>query len=198
MKIAAEGKTALVVGGRGSVGQAIVAALSSSGATVIEAASPEQAAAAKSSEPFLLVHVSDAVDADLSNPGEGRDETAAFADTARAFAPSVERIVHVISAAGIVPLRNAASFSAHQAALASLTRTLAMELAPAVAVNALAVGGVDKAGQRFVRHSPLKRPGTPAEVANAALFLADPANTYTTGHVMTVDGGWSVGYARDF
>ncbi|MCB1489855.1 MAG: SDR family oxidoreductase [Bauldia sp.] len=197
MKIAAEGRTALVIGGQGTVGQAIVAALSASGATVIEASSAKEAVAA-ASRAFLFVHISDAVAANLSDPGDGRDEAATFEATARAVASSAERIVHVISAAGVVPLRNAASFSAHQAALASLTRTLAMELAPRVAVNALAVGGVDDAGERFVRHSPLKRSGTPAEIANAALFLADPANTYTTGHVMTVDGGWSVGYARDF
>jgi NAD(P)-dependent dehydrogenase (short-subunit alcohol dehydrogenase family) len=53
-------------------------------------------------------------------------------------------------------------------------------------------------GGRLVSHSPLKRSATAAEVAVAALFLADPRNTYTTGHVMAVDGGWSIGYARDF
>ncbi len=212
MKISAEGRTALVVGGQGPVGQAIVAALSESGATVIAAtggtgldfSSPDAAArsaaefVAASGAPFLLVLVSAGVDADFEETGGGDDELDRFAVAARAFAPSVERIVTVISAAGVVPLRDAAAFSARQAALGALTRALAMELAPDVAVNALAVGAVGDSGQRLVSHSPLKRSATPAEVANAALFLADPANTYTTGHVMTVDGGWSIGYARDF
>jgi NAD(P)-dependent dehydrogenase (short-subunit alcohol dehydrogenase family) len=106
-----------------------------------------------------------------------------------------------VSIAGVVALRGAAAFSARQASLVSLTRALAMELAPKVIVNALAVGalaGNTPAGERLISHAALKRAGAPAEVGQAALFLADPANTYTTGHVLNVDGGWSVGYARNF
>ena len=47
-------------------------------------------------------------------------------------------------------------------------------------------------------HVPLGRPATVDEIAVAALFLADPENTYTNGHVLVVDGGWTAGYARDF
>ena len=36
------------------------------------------------------------------------------------------------------------------------------------------------------------------EIADAALFLLDPENSYTTGHVLVVDGGWTAGYARNF
>ena len=36
------------------------------------------------------------------------------------------------------------------------------------------------------------------EVVAAALFLCDPANTYTTGQLLSVDGGWTAGYARNF
>ncbi|MEQ8695898.1 MAG: SDR family oxidoreductase [Bauldia litoralis] len=209
MKISAEGKTALIVNGQGKVGQAIAAALTASGATIVEATAGDldlssQAAATKSAaaiadSPFLLVHVSAGLDSTGRAPdGSAPSELDRFAFAARAFAPQVARIVHVISAAGVVPLRGDAAFSAAQAGLASLTRALAMELAPDVVVNALAVGAVDDTDQRLVSHSPLKRAAVPAEIANAALFLADPANTYTTGHVMTVDGGWSIGYARDF
>ena len=47
-------------------------------------------------------------------------------------------------------------------------------------------------------HVPLGRPGTTDEIAVAALFLADPENSYMNGHILTVDGGWTAGYTRDF
>jgi 3-oxoacyl-[acyl-carrier protein] reductase len=47
-------------------------------------------------------------------------------------------------------------------------------------------------------HVSLGRPAEPDEIGVAALFLADPENSYTNGHVLTVDGGWTAGYARDF
>ena len=45
---------------------------------------------------------------------------------------------------------------------------------------------------------PLGRPGPLAEVVAAVLFLCDPANTYTTGQLLAVDGGWMAGYGRNF
>ena len=47
-------------------------------------------------------------------------------------------------------------------------------------------------------HVPLGRPATTDEIAIAALFLADPENSYITGHILTVDGGWTAGDTRDF
>jgi NAD(P)-dependent dehydrogenase (short-subunit alcohol dehydrogenase family) len=49
-----------------------------------------------------------------------------------------------------------------------------------------------------VTHVPLARAAELAEIADAALFLLDPENSYTTGHVLVVDGGWTAGYARNF
>jgi NAD(P)-dependent dehydrogenase (short-subunit alcohol dehydrogenase family) len=51
---------------------------------------------------------------------------------------------------------------------------------------------------RLLSHIPLGRPAKPAEIAHAALFLAAPDSAYITGHVLTVDGGWTAGYSRDF
>ena len=47
-------------------------------------------------------------------------------------------------------------------------------------------------------HIPLGRPATVDEIAVAALFLADPENSYMNGHILTVDGGWTAGYTREF
>ena len=180
MKIALEGRPALVVGSCGKVGPAIVAALERSGAVVSERAflsaggkiDPERsldfgaetnaAAAAKAfvegnGTPDVLVLVSAGVDAGPDDSPAEPGELDRFAFAARAFEPFVDRIINVISAAGVVPLRGAAAFSAHHAALASMTRALAMELAPDVVVNALAVGAVADDGNRMVSHSPLKR-----------------------------------------
>ena len=52
--------------------------------------------------------------------------------------------------------------------------------------------------QRMLDHVPLGRPAEVDEIAVAALFLADPENTYMNGHILVVDGGWTAGYARDF
>ena len=94
-------------------------------------------------------------------------------------------------------------------------RAMALELGPAgILVNGIAPGstltegtrklfyGDDglfrEAAQRMLDHVPLGRPAEVDEIAVAALFLADPENSYMNGHILTVDGGWTAGYARDF
>ncbi len=92
---------------------------------------------------------------------------------------------------------------------------MALELGPrGVLVNGIAPGSVlteatrqlfygedgsyKASVQQLLDHIPLARPGTPQEIACAALFLAAPVNTYMNGHILTVDGGWTAGYMRDF
>ena len=104
---------------------------------------------------------------------------------------------------------------AAKAGVISLTKAMALELGPeGILVNAIAPGstltegtkklfyGQDgkyrEAMQRMLDHVPLGRPGEVHEIAAAALFLADPENSYMTGHVLVVDGGWTAGYTRDF
>lgn len=125
------------------------------------------------------------------------------------------RIINIASIAGLVPLRLQCAFVAAKAGVVNLTKAMALELGPhGVLVNGIAPGSTLTEGtrklfygddglfkesvQRMLDHVPLGRPGTVEEIAVAALFLADPENSYMNGHVLTVDGGWTAGYARDF
>lgn len=77
-----------------------------------------------------------------------------------------------------------------------MTRWLARKYAPA-RVNAIAPGGVsDNQGKEFVdqyeRRAPLGRMATVGDVVNAVLFLASDASSYITGHILKVDGGWTL------
>jgi NAD(P)-dependent dehydrogenase (short-subunit alcohol dehydrogenase family) len=125
------------------------------------------------------------------------------------------RIINIASIAGLVPLRLQCAFVAAKAGVVNLTKAMALELGPrGVLVNAIAPGSILTDGTRqlfygddglfkdsvrqMLAHVPLGRPGTPEEVAHAALYLADPECTYVNGHVLTVDGGWTAGYTREF
>jgi pteridine reductase len=95
---------------------------------------------------------------------------------------------------GLVPWRGFAAYAASKAALVRLTECLALELAPAVRVNAVAPGTVlwpeayPAARRReLAARIPLRRPGTPADVSAAVRFLAEAP--FVTGAVLPVDGG---------
>lgn len=94
------------------------------------------------------------------------------------------------------PLRGYPLYSAAKGALLTLTRALAIELAPEVRVNAVAPGPIlwpedgqfdDPVRAEIVRHTLLKREGSPEDIAGAVLFLMTA--TYVTGQVINVDGG---------
>ncbi len=125
------------------------------------------------------------------------------------------RIINIASIAGLVPLRLQCPFVAAKAGVVNLTKAMALELGPhGILVNGIAPGSTLTEGtrklfygddglfresaQRMLDHIPLGRPGTVDEIAIAALFLADPENSYMNGHILTVDGGWTAGYAREF
>jgi NAD(P)-dependent dehydrogenase (short-subunit alcohol dehydrogenase family) len=125
------------------------------------------------------------------------------------------RIVNIASVAGLVPLRLQSAFVAAKAGVVSLTRSMALELGPAgILVNCIAPGSIMTAGTRalfydalgaysekaasLLAHVPLGRPGTAEEVAHAVLFLVAPEASYINGAVLTVDGGWTAGYMRDW
>ncbi|MEO8486567.1 MAG: pteridine reductase [Betaproteobacteria bacterium] len=96
------------------------------------------------------------------------------------------------------PLRNFVVYSTAKAALSGLTRALARELAPDVRVNAISPGPIlwpdgddafdEVSRQRIISHTPLKREGTPDDIARAVHFLIADA-PYVTGETLNVDGG---------
>jgi NAD(P)-dependent dehydrogenase (short-subunit alcohol dehydrogenase family) len=112
------------------------------------------------------------------------------------------RILFLVSAIAGMPMRRHADFSAAVGSVQAGMRTLAMEFGPKVVVNALGVGAVGAplaAGdEAMLSHASIKRAGTIEEVVDAVLFFCDPMNTYTTGQLLSVDGGWMAGYGRHF
>lgn len=112
------------------------------------------------------------------------------------------RIVVLLSALAVIPMRRHPAYSMRMAAMLAGVRTLAMRLGPHVLVNAVGAGLIGdppvSGDHAMLGHAALGRAGTAAEVADAVRFLCDPRNTYTTGQVLVVDGGWSAGYGRNF
>ncbi len=120
---------------------------------------------------------------------------------AQAAAPALRKslgaIVNITDIHAERPLKNYVVYSVAKAGLVGLTRSLARELAPEVRVNAVAPGPIlwpddesfdELSRQRIISHTPLKREGTPEDIAKAVHFLLADA-TYVTGETINVDGG---------
>lgn len=111
-------------------------------------------------------------------------------------------LVNVASVGGLVGLPRQHPYVASKHGLVGLTRSLAIDWAPAVRVNCVAPGYVttelteelvaDEELQRSIRsRTPLDRFAEPAEIAGPVVFLASDAASFVTGTVLAADGGWT-------
>jgi len=112
------------------------------------------------------------------------------------------RIINIASLSSFVALFEVAAYAASKAAVASLTKSLAIEWSSkGVTVNAIAPGvfrtdlntalldGTDR-GREFLLRTPMKRFGKVEELAGAAVFLASDAASFVNGEILAVDGGF--------
>ena len=112
------------------------------------------------------------------------------------------RIVNIASLTSFVSMMEVAAYSASKAAVASLTKSLAVEWSRhGVMVNAIAPGVFRTAlnqnlldttprGQELLMRTPMGRFGKVEELAGAAVFLSSDAASFVTGHMLVVDGGF--------
>jgi NAD(P)-dependent dehydrogenase (short-subunit alcohol dehydrogenase family) len=122
------------------------------------------------------------------------------------------RIVNITSAVNFEAVAGLSAYGAAKGAIASLTKALALELAPAgITVNAVAPGATDtsmnadaytdEVRRNYEQRIPLGRIGTSEEIADVVVFLASDGARYITGQELLVDGGLtingSVGHAPD-
>jgi len=103
------------------------------------------------------------------------------------------RIVNIGSLGGLHPWATHGHYCVSKAALHMLTKTMAKAWAPEISVNCVAPGmivngEVDPGYEHFVEKTPMRRNGTPEDVAAAVLFFATGPK-FITGQVMSVDGG---------
>ena len=118
-------------------------------------------------------------------------------------------IINTSSVAGIVGVRNRAAYSATKGALVALTRNMALDYAQyGIRVNCVCPGFtrtplIDALlrdpvkEKRLTDMHPLGRLGEPEDTANAVVFLASDLSSWITGHVLVIDGGFSVGRPED-
>lgn len=107
-------------------------------------------------------------------------------------------VLNMASLGGIVTEPMLGIYNVTKAGLIHLTRTLALDMAPGVRVNALAPGVVkthfaralwEPYGDELAKRMPLQRIGQPDDIAHASLFLCSDKASWITGQVLVIDGG---------
>ncbi|WP_246672261.1 SDR family oxidoreductase [Mesorhizobium sp. B3-1-6] len=194
MEIDLAGATIALDGETNAIVDAVLAALRANGGRIVEGA-PTRAAA-----DILLISCP-------LRPGtKAEDPRSLYADARKAAAAMTERggrIVFLISAIAGMPMRRHPRFSMENASILAGMRALAMEFGPKILVNAVGFGAVEddafiSGDKAMLSHTPVGRAGSIEEAVAAVLFFCDPLNSYTTGQMLGVDGGWAAGYGRNF
>jgi 7-alpha-hydroxysteroid dehydrogenase len=147
-----------------------------------------------------------AVSADQFESGFHLDIVAAF-ELCRLAVPHLLRnpgasIINISSVIGRNNARGTVVPGTVKAAQSQLTRLLAADLAPRIRVNAILPGAIetdalkgalaampDEIRRTMIERTPMRRNGTPEDIAGAAVFLASPAASFITGKLLEVDGG---------
>ncbi|MBI2689714.1 MAG: glucose 1-dehydrogenase [Acidobacteria bacterium] len=124
-------------------------------------------------------------------------------EAVKQFGPGGGSIVNISSVVSTNPVPQSVVYSATKGALDTVTRTLALELAPRkIRVNGIQPGGVDTEGtrrvgvigsdfeQQIIARTPLGRIGQPDDIARVAVFLASEDSAWVTGENITVAGGY--------
>jgi len=113
-------------------------------------------------------------------------------------------IINIASAAGFVPFPERAAYNASKGAVVSFTRPLALDYAPNhIRVNAICPGMVETAMTRWrldipelrqevIDMTPWGRIGRSEDIAAAAVYLASDEADFVTGHMLVIDGGWTI------
>jgi 3-oxoacyl-[acyl-carrier protein] reductase len=216
-----KGKRAVVTGGTKGIGLATVELFRAAGAEVItvqrsthgDLADPrnvEAAAAPIDALDFLVVNHGVWPSADIAltamAPWRWASTLAQNLDSyfhvIRALAPKIHpggAIVIVTSTAAQRGEAFHADYAASKGALVALTKSLAIELAPAIRVNSVAPGWVDttmcadslagEGGARITAGIPLGRVASAADIAGPVLFLCSPLARHITGEILNVNGG---------
>lgn len=109
------------------------------------------------------------------------------------------KIINIASVVGIIGNAGQSNYAAAKAGIIGFTKSIAKELASrGINVNAIAPGFIetdmtavlgDKIKAELINAIPMKKPGKPEDVANAAVFLASEQSNYITGQVINIDGG---------
>lgn len=123
----------------------------------------------------------------------------------RHLARGKANVIAISAPQAFIPMAYQAHVCAAKAGVEMLTRVLALELGPEnIRVNGIVPGPIegtegmarlaptDEARERTRLSVPLKRYGTPRDVADCAMFLASPLAAYISGAIIPVDGGWAV------
>ena len=118
-------------------------------------------------------------------------------------------VISISAPQAIIPMAMQVHVCAAKAGVDMVTRTLAIEWGPqGIRINSVIPGPIDgtegmarlapddASRDAVVRAVPMRRMGTPRDIADACLFLASDAARYVSGAILPVDGGWSVAVAR--